>query len=156
MLRVARLGWLEVASLGWLRVAGGLGWLGLARMGWARLGARLGRLGVASLGGRLRPKAEETCLDRLCRGCPALSYRQRLAGVACCMLVGTLLSLAGSGNGRAVAIEARIEPSLDYLAEITASGLTGTEADALLLYGFERQDDDTLVLIQQGHALLRE
>ena len=53
-----------------------------------------GRLGGASLGGRLRPKAEETRLDRLCRGCPALSYRQRLAGVACCMLAGTLLSLA--------------------------------------------------------------
>ena len=52
-----------------------------------------GRLGGASLGGRLRPKAEETRLDRLCRGCPALSYRQRLAGVACCMLAGTLLSL---------------------------------------------------------------
>ena len=42
----------------------------------------------------LRPKEEEPRLDRLCRCCPALSYKQRLAGMACCMLAGLLLSLS--------------------------------------------------------------
>ena len=51
-----------------------------------------GRLGGASLGERLRPKAEETRLDSA--GLPGPQLQQRLAGVACCMLVGTLLSLA--------------------------------------------------------------
>ena len=42
----------------------------------------------------LRPKQEPTVLDRLCCCCPALSYKQRLTGMACCMLAGLLLSLS--------------------------------------------------------------
>eukprot|EP00908_Phaeocystis_cordata_P014902 Transcript_26011.p4 GENE.Transcript_26011~~Transcript_26011.p4 ORF type:complete len:203 (-),score=80.57 Transcript_26011:123-731(-) len=50
--------------------------------------------GVSLPGGRSRQAEEETRLGRLCACCPALTYKQRLIGVATCLALGAILSLS--------------------------------------------------------------
>ncbi|GGD00162.1 type II secretion system protein N [Aquisalinus flavus] len=92
----------------------------------------------------------------------SLSYSARswggegfpLAGTATCGDDGVLrLALSGEGNGQTVAITGTLDPTLDYLAEVTAGGLEEDVATALTLYGFEQTGDD-LVLIQRGNLLV--
>ena len=46
--------------------------------------------GVSLPGGRSRQAEEETRLGRLCACCPALTYKQRLIGVATCLALGAM------------------------------------------------------------------
>lgn len=76
-----------------------------------------------------------------------------LAGTAVCSPGGpVVVDLAGEGDGRAITVEASLDPSLDYLAEVSATGITGDLADGLMLYGFERRGD-ALILAQRGNLL---
>lgn len=78
-----------------------------------------------------------------------------LSGVAQCTDNGALtVSLDGAAQQgpEAAQLTATIQPSLDFLAEVTARGLAGEAADGLLLYGFEQRGDG-LVLIQRGNLL---
>lgn len=77
-----------------------------------------------------------------------------LAGTATCSDDGVLrLALSGAGNGQTVAITGTLDPTLDYLAEVRASGLDDDVATGLMLYGFEQSGDD-LTLIQRGNLLV--
>ena len=63
-----------------------------------------------------------------------------------------VLTLAGSGNGRAVTIEAALDPSLDWFADVRVTGADGQMAEALQLFGFEPRANG-LNLIQRGTLL---
>lgn len=76
-----------------LRTAVAAGSSGVGRIKEGAKGAGGALTAAASASGLSVPGMEQEPPMKVCPCCPALSYKQRLIGCACCMLIGALLSL---------------------------------------------------------------